>query len=85
MVKDILSKYLVVNVEDDIAVFTTQYKIVLKGFLDQEDMEKLKEAKKRLPAIAGLMRSSHVVTLFRSQDLENNQTSAVLGVKNNAT
>ncbi|GAA5800663.1 hypothetical protein HPULCUR_006099 [Helicostylum pulchrum] len=67
LVKKLLNKYMIVNVEDDIAVVLSEYETVMAQFEEGDDIVKAREAKRRLPAIAGLMRSCHVINLFQSQ------------------
>lgn len=83
IIKQLLSKYLIIDTASDATIVSNLYQSALDSFENHPDSEKANEAKRRKPAIEKVMMSSHVVNLFRLQNTNNIEASAVLVAKDN--
>ncbi|KAG0971602.1 hypothetical protein G6F29_014029 [Rhizopus arrhizus] len=83
LVKEIVTKYLIIDADSDVALVSAQYEKALNVFKNHKDTQKAEEAIRRLPAIDALMKSSHIMNEFRSQITSDIQAAAVVAMKSN--
>ncbi|CEJ02189.1 hypothetical protein RMCBS344292_16202 [Rhizopus microsporus] len=83
LVKEIVTKYLIIDADNDVTLVSAQYKKALNVFKNHKDTQKAEEAIRRLPAIDALVKSSHIMNEFRSQITNDIQAAAVVAMKSN--
>jgi hypothetical protein len=83
IIKQILSTYLIVDMHSDAETVSNLYESALNSFDNHPNCEKAEEAKRRAPAVKRVIKSSHVMNLFRIQNTNDIETSAVLTTENN--